>query len=119
MARSRGRLRPVDDARSTGHVGARLRLLRETAGLSQETAAVRAGLTRNTLGRLEAEALPDPRLSTLLSLMELYRMTSLEDLLGVSPSRSLLQDWVAEGRPGLRANAALEGSPRPARRGDE
>lgn len=95
---------PRDDAWSSVHVGRHLRKLRETAGLSQEEAGVRAGLTRGTLGRLEASAMPDPRLSTLLALMELYRLASLEELLGISPSRLVLRRWVADGRPGLRTH---------------
>lgn len=65
-------------------------------------AARLAGLSRNTLGKLEKAALPNPNLSTLLALMEIYETTSLEDLLGPLPSQSLLDRWVGEGRPGLR-----------------
>lgn len=99
-------VRPEEDAQSSVHVGRHLRRLREGAGLSQEVAAVRAGLTRNTLGRLESHPLPDMRLSTLFALMELYDVGSLEELLGVPPSRRALADWVQVGRPGLRGAAA-------------
>lgn len=96
----------ADDARSTVHVGNRLRLLREQAGLSQEVAAVTAGLTRNTLGRLESMALPDMRLSTALALMDLYGLQSIEELFGRTPSRAAVNRWVEVGRPGRREKGA-------------
>lgn len=105
----------VESAQSSVHVGQRLRELREAVGLTQEVAAVSAGLTRNTLGRLESAELPDVRLSTLLALMELYGAASLDDLLGISPSRAVLRRWVAEGRPGLRARGGGASSPVAAR----
>lgn len=90
------------DAQSTVHVGNRLRLLRERAGLSQEVAAVTAGLTRNTLGRLESTTLPDMRLSTALALMDLYGLQSIEELFGQAPSRAAVDRWTEAGRPGQR-----------------
>lgn len=103
--RSYGRLRTVpeaDSALSTVHVGNRLRRLRQERGWSIETAAARAGLSRNRLGSLETAALPNPTLSTLLTLMELYDAGTIEDLLGSAPSRTLLRAWVTAGRPGTR-----------------
>lgn len=90
---------PGSDHQSV-HVGAQLRHLRTARGWSIEEAAVHAGLSRNTLSKLEGMALPNPRLATLLALMELYELHSIEELLGLVPSRALLRAWVAEGRPG-------------------
>lgn len=84
------------------HLGKRLRTLREACSLSQESAAVRAGMTRNTLARHEASAFPDLKLSTILALMELYDVASLDGFVGRSPAERLLQSWVGQGRPGLR-----------------
>jgi transcriptional regulator with XRE-family HTH domain len=84
------------------NLGARLRSLREARGWSQEAAAVRAGMTRNTLARHESTQLPDLKLSTMLALMELYGVHSLDALIGQTPVQQLLQVWIDEGRPGLR-----------------
>jgi transcriptional regulator with XRE-family HTH domain len=80
------------DAHFTVHVGQRLQELRRHAGLTQERAAVGAGLTRNTLMTLERAAHPDPRLSTLLKLMMLYNLGSIEELLGATPSARLMEN---------------------------
>lgn len=93
---------PEQAAQSNVHLGARLRDLRLGRGWSIEQAAARAGLSRNTLGGLETNPLPNPNLSTLLALMELYQLRSIEELFGSVPSRSLLEAWVANGRPGTR-----------------
>jgi transcriptional regulator with XRE-family HTH domain len=84
------------------HVGERLRALRLDRGLSQESAAARAGMTRNTLARHEAARLPDLKLSTMLALLELYNLSSLDDLVCRPAVRPLLEVWIDEGRPGLR-----------------
>ena len=90
------------DAQKSMHLGSRLRSLRETIGLSQEAAAVRAGMTRNTLARHESAPLPDLKLSTMLALMELYGVPSLDALIGQTPAQHLLEAWIDGGRPGLR-----------------
>jgi transcriptional regulator with XRE-family HTH domain len=104
-ARATRPLRSVvpETAQSNVHLGSRLRELRHDAGWSIEAAAARAGLSANTLANLERAALPNPNLSTLLSLMEIYKLDSIEELLGWLPSRLLLGAWVARGRPGTRA----------------
>jgi len=105
MPRSAARLRPVAAAEGTQynvHIGKRLRALRLRRDWSIEEAASRAGLSRNTLGNLELAPIPNPRLATLLALMEAYEMRGIEELLGDLPSRALLQAWVAQGRPGVR-----------------
>ena len=84
-----------------------MRDLRRHADLTQEQAAVLAGLTRNTIMSLESSEVPDPRLSTLLKLMRLYKVGSLDELLGVSASVRLLA-WIEESdtrtvRPGEAA----------------
>jgi transcriptional regulator with XRE-family HTH domain len=91
-----------ENAISSVHLGRRLRELRTERGLSQETAAVRAGMSRNTLARHELSAFPDLKLSTMLALMELYDVPTLDALVGASPVQALLHAWVDEGRPGLR-----------------
>lgn len=105
VARTQPVLRAVTEshhAQSSVHVGHRLRELRLQRDWSIEQAAARAGLSRNTLGGLENAALPNPTLSTLLALMEIYEAHSIDDLIGSLPSRLLLRAWVAEGRPGTR-----------------
>jgi transcriptional regulator with XRE-family HTH domain len=84
------------------HVGQRLRRLRQARGLTQEQAAAAAGLTRNTLGSLERERFPDPHLSTLLTLMHVYQLGTLEELLGPLPSARVANAWEEEGRTGTR-----------------
>jgi hypothetical protein len=59
-------------------------------------------MTRNTLARHEAARLPDLKLSTMLALMELYQLSSLDDLVCRPAVGPLLDAWVDEGRPGLR-----------------
>jgi transcriptional regulator with XRE-family HTH domain len=89
-------------AHSDVHLGVRVRELRRRRGWSIEEAAGRAGLSRNTLGNLETAVLPNPNLSTLLALMEVYELRSIEELFGSMASRVVLERWVAEGRPGAR-----------------
>ncbi|MFT3860100.1 helix-turn-helix domain-containing protein [Micropruina sp.] len=74
---------------SAKQLGATLRRLREERGLSQESLAFRAGITKNQLqlieagrssGRRDATGSSNPRLSTLVGLAE---------VLGLSVSRML------------------------------
>jgi transcriptional regulator with XRE-family HTH domain len=87
------------------HLGERLRDFRIKSGLSQEQAAVYAGLTRKSIARLENARFPNPHLSTLLRLMTTYDVSSLEELLGTTPSARLAAAWEEEGW-----EAAQEGS---------
>ncbi len=82
---------------STTHLGGRLRAARNARGLTQAQAADAAGIARNTLVSLERAQHPDPRLSTLLRLMRVYGLGSLEELLGELPSHQLAETWAAEG----------------------
>lgn len=93
---------PIGHAQQAVHVGLVLRKHREASGLTQERAAVAAGLTRNTLGALEKSAFPDAHLSTLLALMRVYSLGSLDQLLGVTPSRQVADAWAALGWDGGR-----------------
>jgi transcriptional regulator with XRE-family HTH domain len=86
---------PADQPRV--HLGNRLRAARMATGLTMERAAVAAGLTRNTIGSLENARFPDPKLSTLLRLMRVYGLSSLEELLGPVPSARLAAAWEHEG----------------------
>ena len=61
--------------------------------LTQEQAAVYAGLTRKSIARLENARFPNPHLSTLLRLMTTYNIGSLEELLGTTPSARLAEAW--------------------------
>lgn len=79
------------------HVGERLRGFRIRSRLSQEQAGVYAGLTRKSIARLEAARFPNPHLSTLLRLMTTYDVSSLEELLGTTPSARLAAAWEEEG----------------------
>jgi DNA-binding XRE family transcriptional regulator len=107
-ARSRSRqvLRAVPDlgpdAQSSVHIGNRLRELREQCNLTQEVAAVNAGITRNTLGELEGSRFPNPQLSTLLGLMQCYGLSSLDALLGPMPAARVANAWEDAGWPNKR-----------------
>jgi DNA-binding XRE family transcriptional regulator len=92
----------ASSAQQIVHVGQVIRAHRERAGLTQEQAAVRASLTRNTVVALERARFPDPHLSTLLALMAVYGVGSLDELLGSMPSRALADAWAAEGWVGGR-----------------
>lgn len=97
--RGRPALRAVPDpgSRPRMHLGERLRDFRIRRGLSQEQAAVYAGLTRKSIARLENLRFPNPHLSTLLRLMMTYDVNSLEELLGTTPSARLAAEWGEEG----------------------
>lgn len=97
--RGRPALRSVPDpgSRPPVHYGDRLRDLRIKSELTQEQAAVYAGLTRKTIARLENARFPNPQLSTLLRLMKTYNASSLEELLGTSQSAQLAEAWAEEG----------------------
>jgi transcriptional regulator with XRE-family HTH domain len=81
------------------HIGARLRALRRARGWTVGQAAEHAGLSRNTLSNAENAPLPNPTLSTLLALMDIYDLRSLEELIGPIPSQLVLRAWLARGRP--------------------
>lgn len=88
------------------HIGSVLRAHREAVGLTQERATVAAGLTRNTLVTIEGARFPDPHLSTLLALVEVYGLGSLDELLGPMPSRSLADRWEVADWEGGKPRAA-------------
>ena len=96
--RGRPALRSVPDPGSQPrmHLGERLRDFRNKNKLSQEQAAVYAGLTRKSIARLENARFPNPHLSTLLRLMRTYNVSSLEELLGTAPSARLAEAWEEE-----------------------
>ncbi|MGW5716087.1 helix-turn-helix transcriptional regulator [Amycolatopsis sp. NPDC003865] len=85
------------DAKSTVHVGHHLRQLRERRGLTQERAAVSASITRNTLASLEKARFPNPKLSTLILLMQCYELRSLDELLGPMPAARVAHAWEESG----------------------
>lgn len=97
----RPRLHSVPDPDPTNqlrvHLGERLRTVRKLSGLTQEQAAVAAGVTRTTIAELEGARFPNPKLSTLLRLMRTYELGSLEELLGSVPSARLAAAWEEEG----------------------
>lgn len=94
------------DAQPTVHVGRRLRVCRVQRKLTQEQAAGAAGLTRNALGRLEAQQFPNPSLRTLVALMQVYELGSLEELLGPLPSYRLANSWEDAGWTGPRRESS-------------
>jgi transcriptional regulator with XRE-family HTH domain len=83
-------------------MGAQIRQLRKARGLTIDEAAKRAGLSRNTLSNVERSALPNPTLGTMLALMELFDLETIEGLIGPTPSASLVDEWIDKGRPGVR-----------------
>lgn len=94
------------DAQSSVHIGSRLRALREDRRLTQEEAAVGAGITRNTLVDLERSQFPNPQLSTLLALMQQYELSSLDALLGPMPAARVANAWEEAGWPNKRQGRA-------------
>jgi transcriptional regulator with XRE-family HTH domain len=98
--RDRGRspLRSVPDPGSQPrmHIGERLRHFRLKSDLTQEQAAVYAGLTRKSIARYEAARFPNLLLSNLLRLMTTYDIGSVEELLGTTPSARLAEAWAEE-----------------------
>ena len=100
-ARGRPSLQVVPDLDASNrlrvHLGERLRLLRTQSGLTQEKAAGAAGITRNRLAELEKARFPNPTLNTLLRLMQVYGLESVEELLGPTPSFRLAAAWQEEG----------------------
>jgi transcriptional regulator with XRE-family HTH domain len=84
------------------HLGWTLRRLRHGRGWSIGQAASMAGISPNTLSNVERSAMPNPTLSTLLALMDIYKVDTIEGLLGPTPSQELLQEWISMGRPGRR-----------------
>ncbi|MFF1610849.1 helix-turn-helix transcriptional regulator [Amycolatopsis sp. NPDC058278] len=93
---------PPSDDHFSVHLGHRLRELCEQRGLTQEVAAVTAGITRNTLVKLEGARFPNPQLSTLLSLMQCYELRSIDELIGPMPAARLAHAWQAAGWPNTR-----------------
>jgi DNA-binding XRE family transcriptional regulator len=96
--RGRPPLRSVPDLGSQPrmHLGERLRDFRHKSKLTQEQAAVYAGLTRKSIARYEAARFPNLYLSNLLRLMTTYNIGSLEELLGTTPSARLAEAWAEE-----------------------
>ncbi len=88
---------PISGSQPRMDLGERLRHFRIKSRLSQEQAAVYAGLTRKSIARLENARFPNPHLSTLLRLMTTYDVSSLEELLGTTPSARLATAWEEEG----------------------
>jgi DNA-binding XRE family transcriptional regulator len=97
--RGRPQLRSVPDPGNQPrmHLGERLRDLRIKNRLTQEQAAVHAGLTRKSIARYENSRFPNLYLSNLLRLMTTYQVSSLEELLGTAPSARLAAAWEEEG----------------------
>lgn len=110
QGRGRGPLHSVPDPDPSDelqvHLGERLRAIRKENALTQEKAAVAAGMTRNALADLEKARLPNPGLRTLLRLMRTYQLRSLEELLGPIPSARLAAAWEEEGWEPVRAGGS-------------
>lgn len=101
--RGMARLHAVQDgkyAQQTVHIGHAIRARREMVGLTQERAAALAGITRNALRDIEGKPLPNPTLSTLLSLMRVYRLQCLDELLGPTAAEVAGEAWSAVGWEG-------------------
>lgn len=65
-------------------LGARVRRLRATAGMTQQQLAVAAGLAVSNVAQIEQGKIPDPRLSTLRALAKAMGVT-VSDLAGDAP----------------------------------
>jgi transcriptional regulator with XRE-family HTH domain len=74
-------LRP-SDVHYTGHLGQRIRSLREEQRMSIRRLAKSAGMSQETLRQLETDPQANPRLDTLLRLQQALGLASLEQLLG-------------------------------------
>ena len=79
-------------------LSARIKALRETAGLSQQEVAERGDLSLSLVAKLEQGKKADPRASTLLALAE---------ALGVTPG-TLLDDLVPAKKQTLEAEKAAD-----------
>ena len=82
MAVARGRSRRADSryAAQAGRLAARLRELRERAGLSQERLAAQADVAVSTVRKIETGAVVEPGYFTIMALIDVLG-TSTEDLL--------------------------------------
>jgi transcriptional regulator with XRE-family HTH domain len=80
------------------HIGDALRARRDAAGLTQEGAAARAGITRNALAALEKQQFPNPALRTVLALMQAYELDTVEALFGTTPSALAAATLAARGQ---------------------
>jgi predicted ATPase/DNA-binding XRE family transcriptional regulator len=94
---------------SAAPFGARLRSMRQAAGLTQEELASRAGLSPNAIGALERGARRRPQPHTVRSLSEALGPSDEErtDLLAAVPGRGGFASSAAEGSLPPRAASAL------------
>ena len=97
---SDGALDAVLLSEALSRVGATVRDLRLRHGLSQQTAASRAGLSQKGWSRVEAGE--GSRLGDLLAIQYLFGVESLETFFGRQPSRQLLEGGVPMRAPGVR-----------------
>lgn len=83
----------------------RIASLRETAGLSQRSAAARAGLDASHWSKIERQ-IAEPTLSSLLRIQYALELESLEELFGEHPSARLVRSPSrANGPVDKRGNA--------------
>jgi len=78
-----------------GQLGARIRSLRETRGMSIRGLARLAGTSQETVRQLESDPRANPTLETLLGVQQALGLASLEQLLGGFdrfPSRELAEE---------------------------
>lgn len=75
------------------HLGARLQAFRLAAGLSVREAGRRCRLSDGTLRKIESLARPNPNLTTLLVMMEVYGAASIDHLLGPSAAERTAYAW--------------------------
>jgi transcriptional regulator with XRE-family HTH domain len=82
-------------------ISARLKTLRESAGLSQQEVAMRADLSLSLVAKLEQGKKGDPRVSTLLALA---------DALGVKPG-AILEDLFSPPAAPKTGNSPVTAAP--------
>jgi transcriptional regulator with XRE-family HTH domain len=69
-------------------LGTRVRSLRETAGLSQAAAAIKAGISQSNWSKVERGAI-DPSIGLVLKIQMALSAPSIESLFGAFPTASL------------------------------
>ena len=79
--------------------GAHVAALRQRQGLQQKDLAVRSGVDKSLISRIESGTHTNPSLDTLLGLQRALRLDSIEALLGETPSTQAAGIQVGRRRP--------------------
>jgi transcriptional regulator with XRE-family HTH domain len=90
-------------------LAARVKSLRESAGLSQQELATRADLSLSQVAKLEQGKKADPRASTLLALAAALRVKPGQVLEDLVPAEELVAAAPADGDPGKQSKKKGKG----------